>query len=999
MVKNVKTRQKKPSLKRIVCLLAALLLALQAAACAKTADPVLTVTSAAEATIKVGQTYKLEYTAQNAPDGVTVDVARGDGGTGGGAYDGESRLFSAESPGAYVLTVTAKNGAKTAVATVKITVEAALPDIAEYVGTLGADEYAVPDLVGAYGLSDAGNVGVRASEAQKIKYPVKDDSEFLPANIIDFEGFAGTYADDSARLDAVIAEAKSRNGQGQGAVKIKLPNRSVLINADYAGTHIGGESAVRLTDFNGLEIVGAGDATELLIYTPTSWKKGIVVTNCQNLRLQNIRLDYKISPTLRGEVIDVDESLLRVTYKIPASFNETVQKLRSVPALGGTLDSVVEYDKNTSAPRERGNTLIREEDYFDSLVLSGEGENITAVLTFKEGYRARFLKPRPGELAAFAFTMYDAHGINVSGGKNLYLEGCGLNSAPGMAFFANQVENFYVNRFNMTLSRDRLMTATADGFHLLAMTGGVSITGSVLENSHDDAVNIKAGYYYGVDGADAVNKVLRLTRSTESNPLPRPGDVLGVYDKVTFDLIGRLTVVSATGGELIQNVTVAERLSGKDWIGKVVTNTTYAPAFAFADNIVRDKRNRGVLAQVPDAVIENNTFKNVMHGAVSLHTSLDNFNEGTLPQKPTVRNNKFINNGYASINAISADVSVFAFAESSVVAPSATLKEADVRNNYFESSGRAGVAFLGVSDSVIDGNLFYNTGRTSAETDFECAILLQNADSVTVSRNYNYYTMESETWAGIITKGLTKPDRITLTDNSNLYFQELDGAAPEYSVPKAASAIAVDGDLSDWNGAGYSVGMVGSSLATGDAVDASAYADVFGVEVCKLTWNDSGLYFAFRVRDDNPDYASAVDFWHGDCVELFLTDMLTLPNADFQLLRGEEQYDTLHLAVSPSWTVFASSRTKDAITANKATAQIVCVPVAGGYTVEAFLPFALLPRVKDAVDGGRGVAIAFVFADGDRDNIGRKRLQVSNVPHFVENYKTKTAKMPRYIFV
>jgi hypothetical protein len=43
--------------------------------------------------------------------------------------------------------------------------------------------------------------------------------------------------------------------------------------------------------------------------------------------------------------------------------------------------------------------------------------------------------------------------------------------------------------------------------------------------------------------------------------------------------------------------------------------------------------------------------------------------------------------------------------------------------------------------------------------------------------------------------------------------------------------------------------------------------------------------------------------------------------------------------------------------------------------------------------------IAFVFADNDRDDIGRKRLQVSNVPHFVEAWKTKTAKMPLFKFV
>ena len=62
-------------------------------------------------------------------------------------------------------------------------------------------------------------------------------------------------------------------------------------------------------------------------------------------------------------------------------------------------------------------------------------------------------------------------------------------------------------------------------------------------------------------------------------------------------------------------------------------------------------------------------------------------------------------------------------------------------------------------------------------------------------------------------------------------------------------------------------------------------------------------------------------------------------------------------------------------------------------------PFSLFTGVKAAADSGEKVAIAFVFMDADRDNIGRKRIQVSNVPHFVEANKTKTAKMPTFTFV
>ena len=61
------------------------------------------------------------------------------------------------------------------------------------------------------------------------------------------------------------------------------------------------------------------------------------------------------------------------------------------------------------------------------------------------------------------------------------------------------------------------------------------------------------------------------------------------------------------------------------------------------------------------------------------------------------------------------------------------------------------------------------------------------------------------------------------------------------------------------------------------------------------------------------------------------------------------------------------------------------------------MPFSTLPGVKESLEAGGEVGIAVVFADNDRDDINRTRLQVGNVPHFVESWKMRTAKMPRYL--
>ena len=126
-----------------------------------------------------------------------------------------------------------------------------------------------------------------------------------------------------------------------------------------------------------------------------------------------------------------------------------------------------------------------------------------------------------------------------------------------------------------------------------------------------------------------------------------------------------------------------------------------------------------------------------------------------------------------------------------------------------------------------------------------------------------------------------------------------------------------------------------------------------------------------------------------------------MPNADFQLSRTKG--DVMQIGVTPTWTpkswTMVESRTNDRILANKNLFNAVCVKDEDGYTGEVFLPFELFTGLKTTVDNGEEIAMAFVFADNDRDDIGRKRLQVSNVPHFVEVWKTKTAKMPLFKFI
>ena len=111
-----------------------------------------------------------------------------------------------------------------------------------------------------------------------------------------------------------------------------------------------------------------------------------------------------------------------------------------------------------------------------------------------------------------------------------------------MAITVSGVENFYANRFDVALKDDRIMTATADGYHLQACLGEVKITNSIIENTHDDALNIKSGYYYSLNTVDPVARTLTISKKTGAIALPKAGETLKVYAQTDFAERGSFTV-------------------------------------------------------------------------------------------------------------------------------------------------------------------------------------------------------------------------------------------------------------------------------------------------------------------------------------------------------------------------------------------------------------------------------------------------------------------------
>lgn len=876
--------------------------------------------------------------------------------------------------------------------------------IAELTEQLLTSPYVNPDLDGNYGLNDPSIVGVVEQDIVEL-YSAKPDANFLPENIFDFESIKTEekLENDTVTWDYIISQVKETRVTSSKDIKIKLPNREIEIIASASATSSGVYS-ISINGINNLYVEG-GKNTVLLIDTPESWKGGLLINNSENVQINNVHIDYKYSPTLAGTITDYSKEDLTITIEVPEELHETVVKYLDGSDLGSTLHSFIEYSVFTNAPKEKGNILIRNEGMFEDVtIINNGGESLDKIIVkFNEGYRTSFKTPRINDKVALGFAMYGNNGIGVQNSKNIYIESSGIYTAPGMGLVASNSENIYINKFEIKLIKERLMTTTADGMHLVHMLGDVKVTNSIIENTHDDALNIKSGYYYSLSSTDAQTKTLTLSRKTSSTPLPRVGDIIEIYGADDFDFRDRFTVVSVTGTEALMKVVVKERIAGSiDWTNAVATNVSFSPKFVFKNNIVRNKRNRGILVQVRDALIENNYFENVGHGSISVHSSLDIFNEATMPDNTIIRNNKLINNGYLLLDALRGDISVYAIAAGGKVAPPETIKNLYIFNNFIANNANTAISLRGVGgDNVsLENNLFYNSSRLYSSNLTEGAIELVNVTNIVIKGNYNYYTLGSDTFSGIIPAGLTKTSTISLEGNTNLHYQTIEGEVQSIVVKKVDdNNITIDGDVSEWLEKGTDIEIIGSSLATGDEILNSEFNSYFEILMAKIAYSDTGIYFAFDIKDDKLEFKTIHDFWTGDIIEIFLSTYIESPNADFMLFK--EEGNVFQAAFAPTWETnfyLAPSRTNSEIVNSKNLWNVSFKTNDHGYQGEIYIPFTVIPEVKSMADSGEGVPIAIVIADGDRDEINRKRIQAGNVPHFVEAFKTKTVRMPLYIF-
>lgn len=820
----------------------------------------------------------------------------------------------------------------------------------------------IPDLL------DPSNVGVNEKQFYNEKlYSSSNLSNVITIDATNFNVNGHDKKDDTLAFINLIEEAR-KYMSSDNYVKIVLPEGQL----DFIGqvNSIDKNYALVLKNLNNLII--SGNNTEIYLHGET---KGFLIENCQNVYIENISLDYGVPPFSTGKIIENDGKKFKVKVNEGYVIDENTR-----------VSAFLEYNKTSFTPRSRGNDI-----YGDVLKTTYLGNN-TLEIEFKSHYK---VAPKD-TLVVLRHYLYEYDMFFINKCENVYFESINIYSAAGMGARAYSSENLYFNRFNCMLKKktDRLMSVTADGIHAIDCYGELSITNSMFENLGDDAANIHS-MYFEVKEIISENKIYMLN-PRGYNFEPNVGDVLEINS--SFDLTELFkskvkSIVKRTPGYEIE---FEDNISSLVELGNVVGNATRIPKFIFKNNIVRNKRCRGILVQTRNVEIANNTFANLGDAGVLLTGDANEWYEAILSRDVIIKNNKFLKNNYLAGNN-GGDICITAFGKGYNPASTGSIKNVEIFNNFMANSANCGIYASGISNLNIHHNLISNVGLLPKSARLNAGIYLTYCEDVKLSHNLVYKNSSAD-FKGLNIGAFANIDKITLNKNNGFTIDDIVDTSvnTRFIIPKItnSSELKIEGsDLSNWKDIPQNINIIGISDV--DQVELSFDDSTFKINEIYMAYDDNGIYIAYDIFDEELLYSNSNSFWEGDGVEIFIAAD-TESKDPLSVLKITDK-SCLELFMSPN-TLYGNKvvelRSSQEIFEKAQLIQMSFVEKDSndGYVGKTYIPFEVIPTIKNKILNDEDFAFAINFIDSDT---GKLRVQYSNVSHPVEFNKYTPYKMAK----
>ncbi|MCM2323405.1 MAG: hypothetical protein NDJ90_09105 [Oligoflexia bacterium] len=374
-------------------------------------------------------------------------------------------------------------------------------------------------------------------------------------------GLAPTLAsaDATASLQQAIDAAIASGPGGQ----VTFPEGIYYLDCGSA-TPLG--TCLTVSGATGLKVLGSGaDKTRFVISNPL--RGFLSVSDSTDVEVGGFSVDYSSVPFTQGTVLQVDGARNELKIALDGGYPRLDAAIFSPERLSATFGIV--FDPKTA--RLKANIA----DHFGVQAVFANGDGSWRVaLSSVSGIAAgdRFVLPHRGS-SLFVFQR----------NQGLRFRDVQVRASPGLvtAWVQNRGA-ITIERIDIRRSGDRLLSSTADAFHLLDNDAKVSITGCYLEGMADDALNTRSTAFPLV-GLEATGALLLDGQGVRGFA---PGQLLQVVDPSTQLPRGASPIVSLrTRSDGRIQVFTLGRIAGA-LAGDLVFNASFAaPNILVRDNV------------------------------------------------------------------------------------------------------------------------------------------------------------------------------------------------------------------------------------------------------------------------------------------------------------------------------------------------------------------------------------------------------------------------------
>jgi hypothetical protein len=458
----------------------------------------------------------------------------------------------------------------------------------------------------------------------------------------------------------------------------------------------------------------------------TEPKTGLKLVNCENLKLENLFMDWDPLPNMQGKIVALHPEESAFDVKLDPGYEEAVTgRMRNSDGTSKWRGFL--FDK------ENGDFKAGQSGFSLSFKWDQKNED--------GSYRNRFWGFYGTSLEESGLEVGDpivilsraGRAIRIENLVNCVFEDITLYSSPFVAF-ASWGGSGHVFRRCKILRRpntDRLIAGNADGINCANMEQGPLIEDCEIWNLGDDFVNIHASLARAI-AQPAPNQIV--TSILNNRPTIEREIILEFYERSTMQSLGVRRAIkveylpewyidaenctadlkhrwhSGDAAGLAYGATVKAHKITLDSPFEVngdvivVCPEFSSPGAVIRGNVFRGSPAKGIRQQAPKVLIENNDISYTGGAGLSLFGHPSYWGEGPYVFDAVVQNNRFFRNVWFQNASSSAALLV----READYRNSRLNRNIEIRENRIIESGGSGIVANGVTglvvvDNVIDG--------------------------------------------------------------------------------------------------------------------------------------------------------------------------------------------------------------------------------------------------------------------------------------------------------